>query len=574
MNLEGIAISLQKDFLCEKLPGARIDKIYQPERLSLFFQLRNNNSNMFFYATCGNSPHIRITDKTPENPENPPSFCMLLRKHLENGRIMQIAQHKLDRIIIMDIDTLGKGKNIVTKQLVFELTGKSSNIIFLQDNIIIDCLKHIGPSVSRFRQLLPGREYMPPPQKEGFNILSAQALEIVHALPASAKSLSKSLIEQTLGIGPLTANEIAWRAGLPPDLPAANLDAKDSVALCEAIESIVLPIKNNAARSFVAVDNEGGLLAVAPFAPQHLPSGQVKEFATMNAAISFAIKLQPAKSPLNVTLSKQVRSEITRLEKKMDILSEETVAAQNADRLKETADNIMSQLYAIKKGEELCLVTDIFTGEQIEIKLDPLLTPVENAQRYYKLYNKAKRAVSQLQQQTRESSELLDYLMGVEFSLEEAKTSGEVLEIKNELLAAGILQEKTYRPLRTQISQPWKITLASGAIIYVGKNNRQNDQLTFKTAKAGDLWLHAKNIPGSHVILQNSSPDNQEGLFTAALLAAWFSKARRSSNIPVDYTFKKHVKKPAGARPGFVIYEQQKTIQVTTDEEKIKHILQ
>ncbi len=574
MNIEGITLHLHKNFLIEKLLGARVDKIYQPDRMSILFQVRNHNQNMFLYANCGGeAPHIRLVDKAPENPEVPPPFCMLLRKHLENGRITQISQPRLDRVIIFDIDTLGQGNAIITKQLVFELTGKSSNIIFLQDEIIMGCTKQINAMTSRYRQILPGRPYLPPPPQSGLDILTHTASEITKTITASKKPLLNAVVSATLGIGPVSAGEIIWRAGLPPNMFPDQLDDKDRQALDEVINSIFTLIKHGDAPAYVALDGNSHLLALTPFSPDHLSPATVKSFPTVNQAIEYALRLQRVKPETNALLGKQLRSEIAKIEKKILLLEQELETAENADDLRNFADNIMSQPHLIPKGASECTLTDLLSRRPLHIALNPLLNPIENAQQYYKSYNKARRAVEQLKKQLYASGDFLEYLSSVEFALNQNPTINELAEIKSELVGVGLLKEKKSRPPRLSASPPVKLTRPSGAVIYIGKNNRQNDQLTFKIAKPSDIWLHAKNIPGSHVILQSAGTPSEEDIRDAALLAAWFSKAKGSSNIPIDYTLKKYVRKPSGAKPGFVIYENQKTIQVTTDEENLKNLL-
>ena len=575
MNLEGLTLNVLKNQLAGELVGSRIDKVFQPAKYDLLLMARNNNKNHFIYISASNNaPHIRVAEKNTLNPENPPAFCMLLRKHLENGRITQIMQEELERIITFDIDTLGIGNAIITKKLIVELTGKSSNIILAQDGIITDCIKHIGQNVNKFRQMLPARTYIAPPPQDGTNVLKTSSDTITDNILHIHAPLASAIIKATLGIGPFTAKEITFRAGLPADIIADTLDTADKSALKEAIDSIILPIKEGPEQLTVSADQTGKIVAITPYIPEHTGKLIIKTFSSASHAIEFALSARQTAPPEGILLSRLLKNEIQRLEKKLILLESELSKAENADTFKNTADNIMAQLYKLEKGMAVCEILDFATNEPVEVKLDTNLTPVENANKYYKLYNKAKRSVKWLHEQLAETKDQIDYLAGIEFSLQNLQTSNELSEVKNELKTLGLLKEKTAKQLKTAASIPLKASLESGSVIYIGKNNKQNDMVTFKTAGANDLWFHAKDIPGSHIILKTTDKEaSYEDIQTAATLAAWFSKARYSSNIPVDYTYRKHVKKPSGAKPGFVIYENQKTLSVTTDEQTINDIL-
>ena len=576
MNLEGICLNIQKNFLYNKLLGARVDKVFQPEKSSLVLQLRMAKENVFLYiATANTAPHIRLLEKNTINPEIPSAFCMLMRKQLENGRITDITQENLDRVIVFDIDTIGMANSIVTKKLIVELTGKNSNIILTHEGIIVDCIKHVGISVNKLRQMLPQRPYLPPPLQNGLNVLTEESKKICHEINALPSPLTAAIVKATLGVGPFTAKEIAFRSGLPFNIQADKLDKHDLDELSSAMDSILQPIKEKQAQTYVALDETNKLIALTPYLQEHLDNTINKEFGDINKALDFALNLERILPPEGAQLARFVKNESLRIQKKILVLEEEYKNAVNADYFKNIADNLMAQLHLLEKGMTSFFCLDFMTGEELSIELQENLTPIENAQHYYKLYNKAKRAVGWLQLQIKESRDLLTYLESIEFSLQNVQTKEELSEIKNELKVIGLLYEKNKKMPKIQQSTPGKIDLASGAHIFIGKNNKQNDMLTFKIAKANDIWLHTKDIPGSHVILQtpNKTFTNEE-LLQAANIAAWFSKSRGSSNIPVDYTFKKHVKKPAGSKPGFVIYENQKTLYVTPEENSIKNLLE
>ncbi|MDR3348612.1 MAG: NFACT family protein [Acidaminococcales bacterium] len=575
MNLEGITLALLREFISEALLNGRIDKVTQPSRFSLLLRIRNRQKDFHLYINCqGDAPHMRLLAGRPTGADAPAAFCMLLRKHIENGRITAIKQENLERAIIFDIDALGVGRNIITKNLIVELTGKSSNIILAEDGAIIGCAKHIGENLNRFRQMLPGRPYLPPPPQNGGNVLTEGAGAIAENIARSRLDLSAAVLEATVGIGPFSAREIIWRAGLTPSLPAAALDAHDIAALSEAIESIAVPIKEKTAPITVAVKDGNLVAGIAPYKPGHLGEIAIESFPGVNEAVTFAAGLKKVPAAENARLLKFVKGEEARAEKKLALLAQEHETAANADEFKNIADNLMQRLYLLEKGMERYAFSDTLTGRWVEAPLKAGLSPAENAQRYYKLYAKAKRAAGNLQKQLAQGKSLLNYLAGVKFSIETAQTAAELAEIKDELARGGLWKEKSAKAAKLPPSAPLKIKMPSGAFVFVGKNNRQNDLLTFKIARAGDIWLHAKNIPGSHVILQNGGKAaGGDDLAAAAHLAAWFSKARGSSGVPVDYAARRHVRKPAGAQPGFVLYENQKTLQVTADEAFINQLL-
>ena len=575
MNLEGICLNIQKDFLCEKLLGARVDKVFQPGKTILILQLRTNKENIFLQINVANTaPHIRLLLKNTINPEMPSAFCMLLRKQLENGRITNIMQQNLDRVFIFEISTIGMAANIVSKKLIVELTGKNSNIILVQDDTIIDCIKHIGAKVNKLRQMLPQRPYFPPPAQHGINILSSNSKEICASISNLPLPLTKAIVAITVGIGPFTAKEISFRAGLPFNIPSNTLDMHDLSALEEAINSISQPIKEKAVQMYLSLDQTNKILALTPYKPDHLGKIIFKTFPDINQAIEHAVNLEVSTPPESIQLAKSLKNEISRLQRKTILLQEEYQTAINAEYFKNIADNIMAHLNSLQENRTKFYCNDFITGEKMIIELQENLTLIENAQRYYKLYNKTKRAVKWLDAQLKENEVLLEYMESIEFSLQNIQTKDELNEIKNELKSLGLLYEKTRKPVKIQQSVPLKIELKTGAHVLIGKNNKQNDTLTFKTAKPDDIWLHTKNIPGSHVILQTAGkPATHEEILLAANLAAWFSKARSSSSIPVDYTLRRHVKKPSGSKPGFVIYENQKTLQITTNENTIVDLL-
>lgn len=576
MNLEGISINVLTEELQQRLLGGKIYKIFMPNKNCLLLLVKTENAVISLAADfSGGSPYLYMPEKTPERPDTPPAFCMLLRKHLEEGRITKIEQSGLDRVIIMEISGIGSARQIISKQLVFELTGKNANIIFTGEGIILDSLKHVNKAQSSYRQILPGLPYIAPPPQDGFNILNATPADIVKAAQTFPTSPQKALIAATTGIGQYTANQLLKTAGID----STGFNEQNSTALTDAIASLqenVKLVKNGNAAVFAIVTRTNSIKTVLPFKPVQLSDGEtLKEFSNLNSAVIFAQSLAPVQLPEQEILTKTVSSETDKLIKKAAVLKEELAAAEDAEQQRIIADTLMANLYRIAKGSSECIVENIYDGTLLTIALAPDLTANENAQKYYKRYNKLKRAQTEIKEQLKLTEEALEYLGSIDVALKLVQTRAEVAEIKAELAAAGFITVKTAKNKMPQAkSAPTVIKLSEDTTLYIGKNNKQNDYVTFSVGGSSDLWFHTKNIPGSHVILKTNLPQPQtEDIQTAANLAAYFSKARGGSNVPVDYTLRKFVKKPSGAKPGFVIYTNQSTYYATPDEEKINNLL-
>ena len=581
MNLEGITLHILTKNLQEALIGGKIAKIFMPTPASLLLVIRNGRDNISLLADfSGDSPLLYLPDNIPENPDKPPAFCMLLRKHLEDGRISKIEQLGLDRLINMEIDTIGPARQIVTKTLIFELTGRNSNIIFTENEIVLDALKHISKSVCSFRQILPNNVYNTPPEQNGASFIYADPSGIVeNIIKQPAKNVMQSIISATTGIGKFTASEILYRSDINLDTVSFPDEKKNRIVqvLTDMQDNVKAhSLERLPVYGILTQTNRMNTIVLAK--PLHLDKAKflIKEFPSLNTAINYAAKLVPIQSPEKDILQKAISSVLVRTEKKIAALEADLKTAENAEYQKIIADTLMSNIYLIKKGLTICTLNNIYTNEKIEIALSPILTPVENAQVYYKRYNKYKRAVEEINKQMQETNDLLEYLQSLDTSLQTATNKTEVAEIRQELISEGIVSENKKGKNKTSLpkSAPLSIPLSNETVVYVGKNNRQNDFVTFSIAKPHDFWFHTKGFPGSHVILKTSlSKPTAAEIATAANLAAYFSKARNSSSVPVDYTEKRFVKKPSGAKPGFVIYTNQQTLYVTPDHSSIENIL-
>jgi len=580
MSLDGFSMHPLIAELNQSLAGSRIDKIAQPNKQTILLTLRQPGQTFTLHISINaQNPVINLIEHTMENPPEPPIFCMVLRKQIEGGRIAQIRQHGLDRLVLIDIDTIGAGGILLTKSFVIELMGKYSNMILVQEQRIIDSLRKVGRSNSRVRLVLPGCDYALPPNQDKLNILTAAPADIILALKETpALPLAKAIVNACLGLGPVTAKEIAFAAGLPANILVETLEESDFSALTAAIQEIIAACQKDMVQPTLITDDKKKVLAVAAF-PLHIyPQGIAKTFSTMSQLLDHSTKLCGQYTlPEKDRFKKLVHMELVRAQNKADVLREELVQAQNAEDFKIRADILMTYQYQMADHAAAeVLLPNIYseTGEQIKITLDKRLTVIQNMQAYYHKYDKLKRAQTLLQVQMKQCQDNTDYLSSIENSLDSSTTLAEINEIKAELISSGYLQERLKKKMSEKPSVPFKFKAADGTIVLVGKNNYQNDRLTFKTADRNDIWLHTKDIPGSHVILrcENETPAEAAILF-AANLAAHFSKAQNSSKIPVDYTLCRYVKKPAGAKPGFVIFTNQKTLYVTPDEQEIAAIL-
>ena len=576
MNLEGITLKLVTDHLNRELLGSKIYRVYMPNPHTVLLLVRRKSDTSALVADLnGGSPALYVPEKLPENPETPPSFCMLLRKHLEEGRITKIYQSDLDRIITLEIDMLGQSSKIITKKLVCELTGKNSNLILTQDGMIIDSLKHVGAAQSSYRSILPGKEYVAPPPQSGLNLLTADPAEIVRAagsLPSA--TFAKAFVSATTGVGKATAGELLAAADILPQ--TVRLEPAEEHALARRIAELQQRLQGEAAvpvYALVSPTNQVKTILVLP--PTELASGlSVRQFSDINSAINFAVSLTPIQLPQHEQLQKLVSAESAKLTRKLQALREDLLHAEDAEGQRMLADTLMANLYQLRKGQTSAELVNIYDGTPVTIKLNPVLSPTDNAQAYYKRYNKFKRAQSEVRQQLEATESALAYLASLDASLMTATTKNEIEEIRQEMVAQGLLKEmgkKKKAPL--QKSQPLHIKLREGVDLYIGKNNKQNDYVTFTIGGPRDLWLHTKDIPGSHIIMKAAAP--QEGDIALAVeLAAYFSKARSGSNVPVDCVERRYVKKPAGAKPGFVIFTNQRTYYATPEEQRLAPYLQ
>ena len=580
MSLDGISMHPLAIELDRAVAGGRIDRINQPSKQSIVMSLRLPGKNVLLHITINpQNPAMHLIDKAPENPPEPPMFCMVLRKHLETGRIAGVRQYGLDRLLMLDIDFLSAGGKIITKTLVVELMGKYSNIILVQDGIIIDALRKVGTNSSRVRTVLPGDAYVLPPQQDKLNLLETPIREAIAVIRTKGDmKLSKAILDTCLGFGPVTAKEAAYGAGLPASMAISQLNEGDFASLENALQEITDSFREPCGAASIVIDKNNKPLATASFPLHYFTNETILTFPTISEMLGRASSLTGSyQIPDKDRFKKLMKNELNRAENKVQKLRDDIAAADNAEEYRIKADNLMTYQYQFQdRVDAEVTVPNIYseTGESITIRMDQRLSVVENVQAYYKKYDKLKRGKELLEQQLQHCLDDIQYMSSIEASLESSTRLAEINDIKAELIASGILREKPKKHAAEKQSQPFKFTAPDGTQILVGKNNYQNDRLTFKTANPGDIWLHTQNIPGSHVILRCDGDEPAEDtLLLASYLAVHFSKAQGSSKVPVDYTRARFVKKPSGAKPGFVIFTNQTTLYVTPEAEVLQPVL-
>ena len=430
MNLEGITLQLLTRELSRALGGGRIFKIFMPSRASLLLQINVlNQTRNLLIDMSGDSPLITLPRILPERPDLPPAFCMLLRKHLEEGRIAGVRQYGLDRVLILDVDLIGAERKIITKKLILELTGKNSNIIFTDENgIILDALRHVTKAQSRVRQILPNLPYTCPPAQEGLDFLRESPNAIRQAVVAQGTvDLVRALITATVGIGKATAQEVALRSKITGPVNLLDLPSAQSLetALAGLQAEITKRLENEDPTVIAQIDPRNRMKNLVPYVPHVHPDWKQQTFPSLLDAMAYSASLVPVQIPDKDVLTKLVAAQETKTEKKLKFLAQDLAKAENADAQKAIADTLMTYGWSLKKGQTTCTLNSIYDNKPMSIALAPELTPMENAQAYYKRYNKFKRAVGEIQQQQKEAEELLEYLQSLEVSLGTASTKGD-----------------------------------------------------------------------------------------------------------------------------------------------------
>ncbi len=581
MAFDGLVVRALALELSEKLNNARLDKVYQPENDELLLTFHGPAGNYKLTLSANASiPRIALAEETKENPMVAPMFCMLLRKHLTSAHVTAVRQPALERLLSICFETRNELGDKVEKSLVIEIMGRHSNIILVDENgKVADSIKRIDFSVSSKRQILPGLPYELPPAQDKTDPLACSLEDLLAALPDESEPVraDKAILSAFQGISPLVAREIAFRALGEADCQG-NLSYSQKLDIATTMQSLFAPLKDGTPTPCYLTDSRTDKLMEFSAVPitQYGESALSHQEDSMGLLISRFYKERDKKEQMtrrSATLSKLVSNHIERCAKKLALQEAELCDTEKKEEWRQFGELITANLYQMEKGMENLRVQNYFdeTMSMVTIPLDSTLSPAANAQKYYKKYTKAKTAAEELLKQMTAAREELAYLESVEEALERAETAAMLSQIGDELAEEGYIR-RTQNPKKKKDApaSPMELTTQDGFTLLIGKNNRQNDYLTCRLAQNKDLWFHTKNIPGSHGVLRfdPSRPFTDEAILEAAQTVAYFSKAKDSAQVPVDYTEIKNVKKPSGAKPGFVIYTTNQTVYVTPKEYK------
>ena len=617
MAFDGITIAnLTRDF-SDVVTGGRIYKIAQTESDELFITVKLSyeaaekhgiKQTRLVLSSDASLPLVYMTDESKTSPMTAPNFCMLLRKHIQNGRIISVTQPGgLERIIRFEIEHLDEMGDLCHKILLIEIMGKYSNIIFTdENNVIIDSIKHIPASVSSVREVLPGRTYFVPGQDKA-NPLTTTANEFSSLVLSKGMPLFKAIYSSYTGLSPIIAQEICFRAGIDSDKSAIALETSEAIAAYRAFDDIMESIKigsfipaiyyqDGAPKEYSSIPltlygyNQESLNDESDNASQcdysnNISSEDCKLRMTYHLEKDISSLIEHYYSEKNVVtrirqksvdLRKIVQTALERNLRKYDLQTKQLQDSEKKDKYRTWGELLNTYGYSAKEGDKSITVNDYNTGKDITIPLDPTLTPNQNAKKYFDKYTKLKRTQEALEEQMKEVAEAIEQLESISTALDIAKKEADLAQIRQELYESGYIKShptaKNGRKEKIK-SSPFHYLSSDGFDIYVGKNNIQNDELTFKIANGGDWWFHAKKIPGSHVVLLTGGKEVPDRAFEeAAALAAYYSKGKIQEKVEIDYLKRKDVKKPNGAKPGFVVYYTNYSMAIAPDISSLKLI--
>lgn len=578
MPFDGIALYGTIHELKQTLIGNKITKIYQPNKHELvLFLVHNRNEHKLVISTDSMNCRIHLSNTTKQNPSSPPMFCMLLRKYLLGGKIKSILQKGLERIVEITIINTDEFMQLKEYKLIIEIMGKHSNIILTDcHNTVIDSIKRISFEVNRFREILPGKTYLNPPLEEKADLMLVDDEYIIFALKKASMSkkqqtLSKWILDNFAGFSGAAAQEVAMRANLNHKISVHRLNETQIEQIAKVFSKLRATLLQHRFIPHVYLNHKTKEPVDFWVFPMDLYQEEYKlSNFTINEAVDFfylQISDLFAVNTLKHHLKSQVIKHIKKLKLKLQYLKERMNNTSDLTKYKLWGELLSANLYRIKPGQSQVKLQNFYNNEEIVIPLNEKLSPSHNAQIYYNRYKKLQETKKIVEIRINDTLMEMEYLESTLFNIECSQTLEDLSEIQQELESQKYIKTNTQKKRKLEVSRPLRFKSSDGAMIYVGKNNRQNDILTFKKSKPDDIWLHAKNIPGSHVVIETQgSAVSNITLTEAATLAAYFSNGRNSSKVPVDYTLVRHVKKPSGAKPGFVIYYHQKSLYITPDE--------
>ena len=577
MPMDGLTIGFVARELNQLLTGGRIDRINQPEKDLVIMLIRAGSQNRkLLLSASPNNARCHLTVENFTNPMEPLPFCMLLRKQLLGGRIVSVMQESGDRIIHIRIDTVNEMGDHVCRCLILEIMGRHSNLILVDENRrVLESVKHVSGDMNRFRQIMPGLPYLPPPAQDKINHSALTGIELESRLKdLEGRSFSKALMESVNGLSMISADELAFRILEPGEIWPADLRRAS-----ERIEAFLQRLPElSAPRIIYTTAGE----ALDFFAFPYLSKNREyeKTFNTISQTLESFFSFRDQRDRIrqkSASVLHTLKNQVERCEKKLAMQEEELASAEKMEEYRISGELINANLYQIRKGMTEITLPNWFDEKEAEItiSLDIRLTPAQNAQRYFKKYQKARNASHTAAIQKEKTLEELNYLEQMLLDVDHCEKENELEEIRQELIRSGYLKRTGSRKMQRNLpkSTPYRYLSSDGIEILVGKNAVQNERLTF-AAKPDEMWLHAKELPGSHVIICREGEIPVSTIRQAAQLAAWYSKGQRSSLVPIDYTRKRFVKKPTGAAAGKVIYTHQKTAYITPEETEINAMKQ
>lgn len=571
MAFDGVTISCMVHELNEILAQGRVDKVLQPEYDEIILAIRSGGKNRKLVLSASSSnPRVHLTSVQKENPEKAPMFCMLLRKHLLGGKVVGVTQPDFERVVEFHIESRDEMGDISVKRLIIEVMGRVSNIILVDAlGKVLGSIKHIDFSVSQVRQLIPGMVYEMPPSQGKLNPIKADEALVVDKLQSYSLGADSFLLDTFVGIGPLSAREIAYCATGSTDTNCQLMSASQKLKFAKYIIDFFEKIKQNKFSPVLIYKDDEKIKDFSGINITHYENTfKTKNFEFLNDAVDefFRTKdFQERISQKTSSLLKFVDTNIQRCQKKLALQQQKMKDCESKGKNKIIGDLITANLYRINFGDKFIEVEDYYNNmERIKIQLKAELSPAQNAQRYYTIYQKLKNAEVVTAQQMELAKQEIDYLESIKENLMIVENEREINELRDELYSQGYHVKRAEKSkIRKQVSKPLEFQLSDGFVAYVGRNNMQNDELTLRMSRANDLWFHTKYIHGSHTVIKTEGrTPSDDVIVEAAKICAYYSKARNSANVPVDYTIIKNVKKPSGAKPGMVIYDNYNTVNV------------
>ena len=571
MALDGITLSMLKNEISEKLIGARVDKIHQPSKEELVIALRWNGGNgKLLISASASGPRIHFTESSVDNPKNPPMFCMLMRKHLSGAKLVEIEQFGLERMLHISFSTYNEFGDPVIIKLAVEIMGRHSNIMLIgPDGRIIDAIKRVTADMSSVRQVMPGMTYVFPPAQNKLNTLDIDCMELASRLKNGRDiPLSKALMENLDGVSPIVCREISEIVTGGFDTKAHDLTNDDFEKLASCLEKISESIKNGNADPYMVIEENGHPLDFTFIkVSQYGDATEVRKFGSFSEMLDKFYSERSGADRMKQRsndLFKFVTNLADRISRKLDVQRQELARSTERDILRVKGELIHANLWMIEKGMTSVVLENYYDNcKPVEVKLDPRLTPNQNAQHYFSEYRKADTAERMLKKFIEKGEAELSYIESVFDLLSRARTDDEVVAIREELVSQGYLKNHRKNNQKPVKLAPKEYLSSDGFRILCGRNNIQNDKLTFKDSRKNDIWLHTQKIHGSHTVIVTEGREVPETTIQqAAIVAAYNSKARESSLVPVDYTEIKNVKKPSGSAPGKAVYEHYKTAYV------------